>query len=173
MAKKFRFSLESLLGLRQLKEQQTLGALARVLASYNAYQEEIISKRHELQKGTQSYTELSNQYAKSAHKPQAGLSLKDRQIWDRYFKGLDEQIREAQSKALLMRPELEREQKKVQAARKERKILELLKEKEKAEYVRKIQKKEVKELAELNQKIQLFSRSRLSYTEDQDKGRIK
>ena len=160
-AKLFRFSLEALLRVRHIKEQQALGSLAKVLASYNVHQKEIISKRQEIQASMQDYTERSKE-AKGSEESSNALSastIESKQIWDQYFRRLDRQIEESQSKAQVLRPELERERNKVQAVRRERRVLELLKEKEKAEYLRKMQRKERKELAELNRRTQSLNRS--------------
>ena len=158
--KRFRFSLEALLRVRRLRERQALGPLAKVLAAYNVHQKEIINKGQEIQKAMQDYGEQSQQSEMPAESKniQNTATLEKKQIWDRYFERLDAQIEAAQNKALLLHPELEREQSRVQAARRERKVLELLKEKEKAEYVRKMQKKERRELAELNQRSKSFDK---------------
>ena len=152
--KNFRFSLDPLLRVRRIKEKEALGFLAKVLASYNVHQNRILSKRQEIESSMGNYVEESK---KTESSERAGEKLEadpmeKKRLWDRYFKILDKQIEESQKKALDMRPELEREQKKVQVAQSQRKVLELLKEKERAEYMRKMRKKEGKELAELNQR---------------------
>ncbi|MDH5655933.1 MAG: flagellar export protein FliJ [Spirochaetia bacterium] len=137
--KKFKFTLDPLLRVRKIEENQALAGLAKVLTRVNEVEEiKADSKKN-----------INEEIGQFSKKKKDEISFEDRRMYYRYLDRLDSQILEAERKLGEMKPEVDQEQAKVVDARRKYRVVELLKERQKERYDYDVKKQEKKDLDEL------------------------
>lgn len=138
--KRFKFPLEGLLRVRDLKQKQAMAEMAKVMERVNA-------QRHIVQQSEISYRNEMDSFSKS----EEAFSIYRHQTFNRYIDRLEIEKSQAEQKLEDMQPELEVVQNKLIEARREKRVVELLKERYQERYKQALRKEERKELSELNQ----------------------
>lgn len=138
-----------------MEENQALGELSRVLQKNNEERDRISRAKQlvvEEEKAFQSI-DMVNQ------------GMETLRSYNRYLDRLEQQVQDAQDRLDQLKPELEKEQKKVAEAAKRRRIVELLEEKQRARYNQELKKEERKELAD----VYSMQKASAAFLEDSEK----
>lgn len=150
--KKFRFSLEALLRLRKLEENEALAGLARVMRRYNEQNDKreqaLLRRETEMKSFTRLYQDT--------------FDLEQIQMYDRYLGRLESEVVAAKAALEEMTPEVEAEKVKVIEKQRRRRVVELLKERHLERYKQELRKDERKKLEEAN----MLRRARMSAEAD-------
>ncbi|MBW7856820.1 MAG: flagellar export protein FliJ [Leptonema sp. (in: Bacteria)] len=141
--KKFKFPLEGLLRVRDLKQKQVMAEMAEVMERVNA-------QRQIVEQSEANYRNEMDLFSKSQSTKES-FSIYQYQTFNHYINRLEAEKSYAEEKLEEMRPELEAVQNKLIEARRQRRVVELLKERYQERYHQALRKEERKELAELNQ----------------------
>ncbi|TGL69811.1 flagellar export protein FliJ [Leptospira jelokensis] len=138
--KRFRFSLETVLKLRSLKEEEEIRRLSLVVSKLNA----LISEKENNQKEIQSSYEAILSSAK------VGTSLSDYLSIEQYIKGLIRRNEEIDHRIENQTHEVNLVRKDVMVARMNKKVIEVLKDKRFLEWKKKRNRMERREVEEFN-----------------------
>lgn len=139
--KRFRFPLEGLLKVRDLKQKQVMAEMAEVMQRVNEV-------RGIVEQSEQEYREEMERFSRSQGED---FSIDVYRTFDRYVNRLEDQKARAYERLEEMRPELEQMQAKLLEARREKRVVELLRERHLNRYKEELRRQERRELQELNQ----------------------
>lgn len=139
--KRFRFPLEGLLKVRDLKQKQVMAEMADITERVN-------NQRSIVERSEQEYRDEVERFARSQDE---AFSIDIYRTFDRYIDRLEGEKARAHDRLEEMRPELERMQAKLLEARREKRVVELLRERHLNRYNEKVRREERRELQELNQ----------------------
>lgn len=139
--KRFRFPLEGLLKVRDLKQKQVMAEMADVMQRVNEV-------RGIVEQSEQEYREEMERFSRSQGED---FSIDVYRTFDRYVNRLEDQKARAYERLEEMRPELEQMQAKLLEARREKRVVELLRERHLNRYKEELRRQERRELQELNQ----------------------
>ena len=139
--KRFRFPLEGLLKVRDLKQKQVMAEMAEITERVN-------NQRSIVERSEQEYRDGMEHFARSQGE---AFSIDMYRIFNRYIDRLEGEKARAHDRLEEMRPELERMQAKLREARREKRVVELLRERHLNRYNEEVRRKERRELQELNQ----------------------
>ncbi|GIX40508.1 MAG: hypothetical protein KatS3mg129_0241 [Leptospiraceae bacterium] len=157
MPKKFKFSLEALLRLRTLEEEQAMQELGSIMQKINQAKEKVKELEIQYTQEVKKFSEYTKQGSYSFYY----------QSFERFLNRLENLKKQTEVYIESLQPELEEKRKKLVEARKKKKIIELLKEKEWQQYNKKRKKQETQELFELNQKNKLKEKEYEYFKQDQ------
>lgn len=139
--KKFRFHLESYLKLKKVKEQQKLGDLARVMGKVNIF-------RAQQQAFEDEYNHLLN-LQRNRFLAEATPIKTVREMYE-YLGALRQRRDTATRNIAQLEPELAEKRDAYNAARKERRVVEILREKRWKEYQSALEKEDISFMDEFN-----------------------
>ena len=139
--KRFRFPLEGLLKVRDLKQKQVMAEMADITERVN-------NQRGIVERSEQEYRDEMERFARSQGET---FSIDMYRTFDRYIDRLEGEKARAHDRLEEMRPELERMQAKLLEARREKRVVELLRERHLNRYNEEVRREERRELQELNQ----------------------
>ncbi len=139
--KRFRFPLEGLLKVRDLKQKQVMAEMADVMQRVNEV-------RGIVEQSEQEYREEMERFSRSQGED---FSIDVYRTFDRYVNRLEDEKARAYERLEEMRPELEQMQAKLLEARREKRVVELLRERHLNRYKEELRRQERRELQELNQ----------------------
>lgn len=137
--KKFSFSLEPLLKIRKIKENEEYRKLSEIVGKINSIQDEISYFQNEINKESEYLLE----------KIKGKISIQDYNFYAQVTKSLELKIQELQNEIKQMEPDLELAKIRLIQARKDKRVIEILKEKAYQEFQKKLKKEEKKELYEI------------------------
>lgn len=141
--KRFKFPLEGLLRVRDLKQKQVMAEMAKVMEQVNA-------QRRIVEQSEVNYRNEVDLFSKSQSTKES-FSIHQYQTFNHYINRLEAEKSYAEARLEEMRPDLEAVQNKLIEARRQRRVVELLKERYQERYNQALRKEERKELSELNQ----------------------
>lgn len=139
--KKFRFHLESYLKLKKAREQQKLGELAKVMNKVNTF-------RAQQQKFDDEYSELLRRQRERFM--QETVSLDNVRAMYDYLGALRARRDTATRQIARLEPELQEKRTAYNAARKERRVIEILREKRRAEHMAAFEREDIATMDEFN-----------------------
>lgn len=139
--KRFRFPLEGLLKVRDLKQKQVMAEMADIMERVN-------NQRSIVERSEQEYRDEMERFARSQGE---AFSIDMYRTFDRYIARLEDEKARAHDRLEEMRPELEQMQAKLLKARREKRVVELLRERHLNRYNEEVRREERRELQELNQ----------------------
>jgi len=145
--KKFSFSLESVLRVREFKERQALREVAAVQSRINGYLSEMDKIKNE-------FTKSENQYL--AQQSGEGYWIDGAKMFNGYLSRLNDDNNFFEGKIEELQPLLKEAQQKYLEANKQKKIVEILKVKQKKAYDYKFKKEIQEETDEINNQIYSF-----------------
>ncbi len=142
MPKKFKFSLEALIKIKKLEEEQAIIELGKIISKINQEKEKVQKIEEQYQKELKNFKEMAQKTSFTAFY----------QSFQIFLNRMESQKKELEKFIVSMQPELEEKRNKLMEVRKNLKLLETLKEKKLAEYKKELKSIERKELFELNQR---------------------
>ncbi|MDZ4727587.1 MAG: flagellar export protein FliJ [Leptospira sp.] len=160
--KRFRYSLETVLKLRSIREEEELKRLSIVVSELNLIITEREFNESEIQR---SYLEIEN----SAH---VGTSLNDYLSIERYIQGLLKMNEDLEYKIQEKNKQVDLVRADVLIARKDKKVLEILKENRFKEWKKKVNRVERREVEEYNDSM-LAHKTYVESLPDGNKGQQK
>ncbi|MFO1526946.1 MAG: flagellar export protein FliJ [Turneriella sp.] len=151
--KKFKFQLETYLKVKRVKEQARLGELAQVMQKVNVYREQ-----------QQAFDGQYNTMLNAQREQFVGRAVPIQQLRDmyEYLGALRSRKDTATRHIAALEPEVAEKRQAYNAARKERRVIEVLKEKRHAEHRLQMEKEEIAMMDEFNQ----ARSSRFGYIDD-------
>lgn len=138
--KRFRFSLETVLKLRGLREEEEIRRLSLVVSKLNT----LISEKENNQK------EIESSYEAILSSAKVGTSLSDYLSIEQYIKGLIRRNEELEHRISNQNEEVNLVRKDVMVARMNKKVIEVLKDKRFLEWKKKRNRMERREVEEFN-----------------------
>ncbi|XDD43575.1 flagellar export protein FliJ [Leptospira sp. WS60.C2] len=138
--KRFRFSLETVLKLRGLKEEEEIRRLSLVVSKLNS----LISEKETNEK------EIESSYEAILSSSKVGTSLSDYLSIEQYIKGLIRRNEELDQRIANQNEEVNLVRKDVMVARMNKKVIEVLKDKRFGEWKKKRNRMERREVEEFN-----------------------
>ncbi len=141
--KRFRFSLETVMKLRELREEEELKKLSIVVSELNAIFAEQEYNRKEIQN---AYKEIESSVS-------VGRSLNDYLSIERYIQGLSKLNEELDIRIIEKNKQVDLVRQGVLIARKDKKVLEILKENRLNEWKKKRNRLERREIEEYNEHL--------------------
>jgi flagellar FliJ protein len=140
--KKFKFALEGYLKVKKAKEQEKLGELAQLMRKVNVFREQ-----------QQAFDNQYSSLLQSQRNEFLGKAIPITQLKDMYdYLGALRQRKDTATRHIAdMEPEVAVKRTAYNAARKDRRVIEILREKKMADYKAGVQKEEQNFLDEMNQ----------------------
>ncbi len=139
--KRFEFTLETLLQLKKLREQEKLNQLSEITSRIAQYETEIRRNREDVQRLLREESEKNRR---------GEFDLQQALAYRRYFAGLRMRAQIAERKIAELQGELQKRTALWNKAQVERRAVELVKERQYAEYLVEARRAEAQEMDEFN-----------------------